>query len=63
MRPGDELHVSRTLGVARPDHRDTFVRDDEGDRRAAQVIDRLLENAFEVVRTVVGCWMIGRSIG
>ena len=62
MRPGDELHVSRTLAVARPDHGDTLVRDDERGRCAAQVIDSLLENAFEVVRTVVGCWMIGRAI-
>ena len=62
MGPGHELHVSRALAVARPDQCDAFVGYDERGGSAAQVLDRLLENAFQVVGSVIRRRMVGRAI-
>jgi len=63
MGAGHELHVGRALAAARSNQRDALVRDDQGYRRAMQVIDGLLENPFEIVRTVRRDGMVGGAIG
>ena len=63
MGPGHELHVSRALAVARPDQRDAFVRNDERGGSTAQVLDGLLENAFQIVGAVIRRRMVGRAVG
>ena len=62
MGPGHELHVGRALGAARPNQRNALVGNDQGHRRAMQVVDGLLENSFEVVRTIRRGRMVGGAI-
>ena len=63
MGASDELHGGGALGSARSNQCDALVRNDQGHRCTVQVVDGLLENPFEVVRTVSRRRMVGRAIG